>query len=75
MCAKELSYDVHVRQSVRAVFVKRAIISTEPTLKGKKEIDAFHTFMVCTIFYRIFFLKNDFLYNLLDYQANGQTSN
>eukprot|EP00026_Physarum_polycephalum_P000177 Phypoly_transcript_00177.p1 GENE.Phypoly_transcript_00177~~Phypoly_transcript_00177.p1 ORF type:complete len:1792 (+),score=500.68 Phypoly_transcript_00177:82-5457(+) len=46
MCAQEIAFDIHVRQSVRSVYVKRAILSTVPTLKGKKDIDAFHPYMI-----------------------------
>jgi hypothetical protein len=46
MCAQEISHDFNVRQALRDVYMKRAIISTTPTSKGKKEVDAFHPYMV-----------------------------
>ena len=42
--SQEIAYDPLVRQSLRTIYEQRAIISTFPTTKGKKEVDAFHVY-------------------------------
>eukprot|EP01103_Thecamoeba_quadrilineata_P002191 TRINITY_DN12187_c0_g1_i1.p1 TRINITY_DN12187_c0_g1~~TRINITY_DN12187_c0_g1_i1.p1 ORF type:complete len:1503 (+),score=258.15 TRINITY_DN12187_c0_g1_i1:257-4510(+) len=50
--AKEVAYDPHVRQALRPFFYERATVTTQPTLKGKKEIDEYHVYMGIKRLYR-----------------------
>ncbi|KAH3765056.1 transcription elongation factor SPT6 [Pelomyxa schiedti] len=42
--AKEIAHEPQFRNWVRLIYRKSLVISTTPTPKGQKEIDAFHTF-------------------------------
>jgi hypothetical protein len=45
--AKELAFEPLVRQALRAKYLIHAVVSTSPTPRGLKEIDAFHPYRVC----------------------------
>ena len=42
--ALEFANDPQVRQSIRTIYEEKALVTTIPTLKGKKEVDAFHPY-------------------------------
>jgi len=45
--ARDVAMHPEVRRVVREVYFKHCEISTAPTARGKREIDAFHIYAVC----------------------------
>jgi transcription elongation factor SPT6 len=64
--AKEIAFEPLVREALREQFIAHAVVNTELTLRGMKEIDPFHPYRVRISFTHSFSINfstlNSFLY-------------